>query len=110
GARSGSRPRLRVRSAGQLRSRALSPRIGAMTALDASAPSIGDQARQTRAGVRLRQIVAGANAWAETRLDAERDQLPLWIPVGLGIGIAAWFILPDARTWTAFILAAAGLG
>jgi competence protein ComEC len=46
----------------------------------------------------------------ETRLDAERDQLPLWIPVGLGIGIAAWFILPDGRSWTAFLLAAAGLG
>ncbi|HEY0314198.1 MAG TPA: ComEC/Rec2 family competence protein [Allosphingosinicella sp.] len=46
----------------------------------------------------------------ETRLDAERDQLPLWIPVGLGIGIAAWFILPDGRNWTAFLLAAAGLG
>jgi len=42
----------------------------------------------------------------ERRLDAERDQLPLWLPVGLGLGIAAWFILPDSRMWTAFLLAA----
>ena len=81
-----------------------------MTAVDASAPSIGEEPGQRGAGAALRQICAGANAWAETRLDAERDQLPLWIPVGLGIGIAAWFILPDGRSWTAFLLAAAGLG
>src|SRR5438309_9606866 len=82
----------------------------AMTAVDASAPSIGEEPGQRGAGAALRQICAGANAWVETRLDAERDQLPLWIPVGLGIGIAAWFILPDGRSWTAFLLAAAGLG
>jgi competence protein ComEC len=51
--------------------------------------------------------LAGASAWLESRFDAERDQLPLWIPVGLGVGIAAWFILPDDRAWTAFLLAAA---
>jgi competence protein ComEC len=38
--------------------------------------------------------------------DAERDQLPLWLPVGLGLGIAAWFALPDSRAWIAFLLAA----
>jgi competence protein ComEC len=81
-----------------------------MTAVDASAPSIGEEPGQRGAGAALRQICAGANAWAETRLDAERDQLPLWIPVGLGIGIAAWFILPDGRSWTAFLLAVGGLG
>ncbi|MCC2976455.1 ComEC/Rec2 family competence protein [Sphingomonas sp. PL-96] len=45
----------------------------------------------------------------ERWLEAERDQLPLWMPVALGLGIAAWFVLPDARAWTAFLLAAAGL-
>ncbi|HEX8223542.1 MAG TPA: ComEC/Rec2 family competence protein [Allosphingosinicella sp.] len=39
--------------------------------------------------------------------DSERDQLPLWLPVGLGLGIAAWFVLPDPRAWTAFLLLAA---
>ncbi|URW76363.1 ComEC family competence protein [Sphingomonas donggukensis] len=38
-------------------------------------------------------------------LEAERDQLVLWIPVMLGGGIAAWFVLPDAAAWTAFVLA-----
>jgi competence protein ComEC len=45
----------------------------------------------------------------ESLADAERDQLPLWLPVGLGLGTAAWFALPDARTWTAFLLLAAAL-
>lgn len=36
------------------------------------------------------------NAWLahiENWLDAERDQLPLWFPVGIGIGIGSWQIL-----------------
>jgi competence protein ComEC len=43
----------------------------------------------------------------EARAEAERDQLPLWLPVGLGLGTAAWFGLPDSRAWTAFLLLAA---
>jgi competence protein ComEC len=80
-----------------------------MTAVDASAPSIGDEPGQRGPGAALRQICAGANAWIETRFDAERDQLPLWIPVGVGIGIAAWFQLPESRLWIAFLLLAAAL-
>jgi competence protein ComEC len=45
----------------------------------------------------------------EQWLEAERDQLPLWMPVALGLGIAGWFMLPDARAWTAFLLGAAGV-
>ena len=80
-----------------------------MAAVDARAPSIGDEPLQTGAGAALRQICAAANAWIETRLDAERDQLPLWIPVGLGLGIAAWFLLPNGRAWLAFLFAAGAL-
>jgi competence protein ComEC len=43
----------------------------------------------------------------EGLFDAERAQLPLWLPVGLGLGIAAWFALPDADAWAGFLLAAA---
>jgi competence protein ComEC len=43
----------------------------------------------------------------ESLADSERDQLPLWLPVGLGLGTAAWFALPDAPAWTAFLLLAA---
>jgi competence protein ComEC len=31
------------------------------------------------------------------------------MPVALGLGIAAWFILPDVRAWTAFLLGTAGV-
>ncbi|WP_442680998.1 ComEC/Rec2 family competence protein [Sphingomonas sp. ASY06-1R] len=39
----------------------------------------------------------------ELWLEAERDQLPLWLPVGIAIGIAAWFGLPDAHAWRIFM-------
>jgi competence protein ComEC len=42
-------------------------------------------------------------------LEAERDQLPLWLPVALGSGIALWFVLDDPMQWIAAILALAGL-
>jgi competence protein ComEC len=43
----------------------------------------------------------------EALLEAERAQLPLWVPVAAGAGIAAWFVLPDPRTWGAAALALA---
>lgn len=56
-----------------------------------------------------RRQIAAARDWIERRLEAERDQLILWLPVALGAGIAAWFVLPDPRSWTAAILAALAL-
>ena len=55
----------------------------------------------------LRQRLRDLHVRLELQFEKERDQLPLWFPVGLGSGIAAWFALPDARSWTAFMLAAA---
>lgn len=49
--------------------------------------------------------VRGASGVLERWLEAERDQLVLWIPVLLGAGIAAWFTLPDPASWTGFMLA-----
>jgi competence protein ComEC len=46
----------------------------------------------------------------EKLLEAERVQLPPWIIVGLGCGIAAWFALDDAQQWQAFLCLAAALG
>ena len=34
---------------------------------------------------------AAIEAW----LEAEREQVALWAPVGIGAGIAAWFLLLD---------------
>ncbi|RSU58284.1 ComEC/Rec2 family competence protein [Sphingomonas koreensis] len=78
-----------------------------MASSAASAPSTG---------FRLLQI-AGGWRFAERNerwLEAERGQIVLWIPVMLGVGIAAWFALPDANRWGAVVLgglavAAAGL-
>lgn len=46
----------------------------------------------------------------ERWLEAEREQFVLWLPVMLGAGITAWFVLPDAARWLAFILGSAALG
>lgn len=41
-------------------------------------------------------------------LEAEREQLPLWLPVALGGGVALWFVLPTPADWAlaAMLLAA----
>jgi competence protein ComEC len=59
-------------------------------------------------GVRLAPF-GGFAARLERLADAERDQLPLWLPVGAGLGTALWFWLPDRQAWTAFLLLAAAL-
>jgi competence protein ComEC len=41
----------------------------------------------------------------ESWLESERDQVGLWLPVALGSGIAAWFVLPLQESWIAVILA-----
>lgn len=46
----------------------------------------------------------------ETRLEAERERIGLWLPVALGAGIAAWFALPTEAYWLGLLLLlAAGL-
>ncbi len=56
-------------------------------------------------------IVVATGGAIERWLEAERDQLVLWLPVALGSGIAAWFVLPDATAWraTLLLLVATGL-
>ncbi len=45
----------------------------------------------------------------ERQLEKERDQLPLWAPVGIAIGIAAWFLLVNSNWWLAFLTSCAGV-
>ncbi|WP_206365768.1 ComEC/Rec2 family competence protein [Sphingomonas naasensis] len=54
---------------------------------------------------RLRHGVRQIEIW----LEAEREQLVLWLPVAFGGGIAAWFLLPDAARWLGFTLSALAL-
>ncbi|MDE0880940.1 MAG: DUF4131 domain-containing protein, partial [Sphingomonas bacterium] len=56
--------------------------------------------------LRVRALVSAAERW----LEAERDQLPLWIPVMLGCGVATWLTLGDARHWMIAILASLAIG
>lgn len=53
-----------------------------------------------------RRWLAGAavNRRLEEWIEVERGQLVLWMPVMLGVGIVAWFALPDAPRWTGVIL------
>ena len=46
---------------------------------------------------------------AESFLERERAQLPPWIAVGFGTGIASWFGLGSANQWVAFLCLAVGL-
>ena len=40
----------------------------------------------------------------ERWLEAERDQLPLWLPVTAGAGVTLWLVLADPRQWAAAAL------
>ena len=55
----------------------------------------------------LHAAVRRARDALERGLEAERDQLPLWLPVALGSGIAWWFVANDPAQWFSAML---GLG
>jgi competence protein ComEC len=45
----------------------------------------------------------------EKLLEAERAQLPPWLAIGFGTGIAAWFALGEPGQWRAFLCISAAL-
>ena len=57
-----------------------------------------------------RQFGAGPRDAIERWLEAERDQLALWVPVAMGAGVAAWYALPDVAAWRIAVLAMLGCG
>ena len=57
----------------------------------------------------LAQTAASVSARLERLFEAESGQLPLWLPVGVILGISAWFWLPDNRGWIAFLAVALAL-
>jgi competence protein ComEC len=87
--------------------------IGPM-ASDADAPrtafsrrvklAVGGGARIPR-GFGARWLLDPIESW----LEAERDQLALWLPVALGAGITLWLVLPDRIPWFAAMAALAGV-
>ncbi|MBJ7378012.1 ComEC/Rec2 family competence protein [Sphingobium sp.] len=62
--------------------------------------------RQTSLGARPAAWARAALERLESWLECEREQIGLWAPIGLGSGIAGWFILPHAMDWLAFCCAA----
>lgn len=65
---------------------------------------------QTPIAARWISIWRGAGDALEARLEAERERIGLWLPVALGVGIAAWFALPAKAHWIGLLLLlAAGL-
>ena len=57
-------------------------------------------------GSRIKSGMTHVSRRLEAVAERERDQLPLWLPVGMIVGIAAWFWLPDMPSWTVFLLCA----
>lgn len=56
-----------------------------------------------------RAAPSAAFARLEGWLEAERDQVALWLPVALGAGIALWLALPDPDAWLAAVAALSGI-
>ncbi len=72
---------------------------------DGKALSMLFRARQLPEYLRNLQIFSQL----EFQLEKERDQLPLWAPVGFGLGITGWFLLADSHLWIAFMALCAGV-
>ena len=74
-----------------------------------SAPNIGEAPLPQRARGYWKARFSAAAEGIEKLLEVERAQLPPWIAVGLGSGIAAWFMLDEPREWQAFLCLGAAL-
>ena len=74
-----------------------------------SAPNIGEAALPQRARGYWKARFSAAAGGLEKLLEEERAQLPPWLVVGLGSGIAAWFALDEPYQWQAFLCLTAAL-
>jgi len=72
-----------------------------------SAPNIAGAPLPQRARGYWKARIGTAYEGLERLLEAERAQLPPWLAVGLGSGVAAWFALDAPHSWAAFLLVAA---
>jgi competence protein ComEC len=84
-----------------------------LTGMIATPPSMALEPLQTSDGApsrgRGRRRVSVLFQAIEAWLEQEREQIALWLPIGLGIGITAWFVLPDAYGWIGWCCGCAGL-
>jgi competence protein ComEC len=73
-----------------------------------SAPNIGQAPLPQRARGFWKANVERLSHAIEDFLERERGQLPPWIAVGLGAGIAGWFALDGPAAWAALICLCSG--
>ena len=59
--------------------------------------------------MRSREAADGFRSGLERFLERERGQLPQWLVVGFGLGIAAWFALPGREQWLALMCISAAV-
>jgi competence protein ComEC len=74
-----------------------------------SAPNIGEAPLPQRARGYWKAWFSAFREGLEKLLEAERAQLPPWLAVGFGSGIAAWFALGRPAQWQGFICVGAAL-
>jgi len=74
-----------------------------------SAPNIGGAPLPQRARGYWKARFSATGEGLEKLLEAERTQLPPWVVVGFGSGIAAWFALDEPRQWQAALCLGAAL-
>ena len=73
------------------------------------APNIGEAPLPQQARGYWKALFEVTQERLERLLEAEREQLPPWLAVGFGSGIASWFALDTPGEWKAFLCIAAGL-
>lgn len=81
----------------------------AISGSDGTALSTRFRARQFPDYIRNWRILRLSVYSIEKLLEKERDRLALWVPVGVGVGITAWFLLANPALWIGFIALCAGL-
>lgn len=77
---------------------------------DAAELDLDGTGARTPQGANLRRDRVALSDRLERLFEAERDQLPLWLPVGLIVGISAWFWIPDRSGWIAFLALSLAIG
>src|SRR5689334_16786727 len=73
------------------------------------APNIGEAPLPQRARGYWKARFGVQQERLERLLEAERAQLPPWLAVGFGSGIADWFALDTPGEWKAFLCVGAGV-
>ena len=75
-----------------------------------SAPNIAGAPLPQRARGYWKARLSAAREEVEAFLERERGQLPPWLVVGFGAGIASWFALDGPAAWAALMCVAGALG